>query len=727
MRCGVLSSLVCCAIVFGLLGCSSPSEVAAPDVKVFESALEGLERVRDEVIGAEGAASEWRDAVVFEGGREHRLALGGMGEAGLLRLGVRSARGDADIAYEVTALGQVLGSGSVGARNPWTDLHLPLPGLVSPTDGYTVTLRSDGTFWVSTVERFPATAPSTPVVVFLIDTLRQDHLGCYGYERPTSPNLDAFAKDAIVCTQLVPSSSWTRPSVASLLTSTYPERHGAQDRGARIREETPWITEPLEAAGYETHGINTNVNLLPMWGFSDPFQRYVDLDSANWVVNHDAEAVEKALGTLQQIGKRPLFMYVHTLSPHEPFDPPEPYRSRFVKNRYPGTVEQQLQAETVDLYDGEIARIDELFGKLMGFMRRSGMYDSSLIIVLSDHGEELYERGVRGHGISLYEEQLRVPLLIKLPKNRLAGTRHEGLIEMVDIAPTILEVLGLPAYAPFEGRSVLAELSGGASPDRVGYASLHLDAASMRAAKTTQRKYILDLVADEQMWFDLAVDPAEVTPLSEAPEGDPGLEQYAAYRSSVGTSGLHVLVTHDSSEALEVSVSLTHARVGEHELLYPDSLSTVSTTQETLTADLTFPEFENADRASAQWEQGLESDSILKNILKLHKDSLKSEQNHALLIVPAALDDTARLRVEVSGVPVELESVFVGGDHAQRALDGEAILLSDVIASSNRFDAASLPRRFGVYVWYVPSAENIDDAALPDDVREALEGLGYLN
>jgi len=299
------------------------------------------------------------------------------------------------------------------------------------------------------------TSGSLPnVVIYLVDTLRADHLGLYGYERDTSPMLDRWAAGAVVFERAYAPSSWTRPSIVSLLSGLDPIRHGVEDRLDVVPEDVRLLSEHLQARGYATFAAVTNPNVLPEWGFGRGFEFFEDLDAAGHGARADAvtDWVVTRLDTLTR--RRPFFLYLHLLDPHAPYDPPPPFDDRYPRS-------PALPADrSIGRYDGEVAFVDAEFGRLLGALARQGLADDTLLIFVSDHGEELMEHGSMGHGYSLFEEVVRVPLVMHLPRGARAGTRVAAPVSLVDVVPTVLSRLGLPPAPDVDGRDLSPLLDG---------------------------------------------------------------------------------------------------------------------------------------------------------------------------------------------------------------------------------------------------------------------------
>lgn len=591
-----------------------------------------------------------------------------------------------------------------GASSRWGDYRLDLPAADKPGSRYYLAVDAETSVWLAPCEVVSGEPTQPNVLIVLIDTLRLDHLGCYGYARDTSPHIDAFARDAVTFTQLMPQSSWTKPSVGSLLTSVYPQVHGAEDRPDVLREGLPSIATELARHGYACQGLVTNANILPLFGFGAGFERFVDVDASDTVNCDDAKVIDKAIAAAAHLDGRPWFLYVHLMGPHDPYDPPHGYGAKFRQDAYPDTEAGKRQS-AVDLYDGEIRYSDAQVGRLLQALRAQGQYDNTVIIVVSDHGEEFWEHGGTGHGKTLYEEVLRVPLLIKLPNSAQAGTRSGTLVEMIDLAPTVLELAGCAPTAQFAGTSFSALLQGGEVPGEPGYASLvNLD-KSIRTAKTIERKYIHNVAAHWERWYNLREDPLEQHPV-EAP--DALMQSLAVLTRGVavrGSQGLHILMTCGNAPRRVVG-TLRGPALGAHEVDYYDWKN--ETTREG--GALTF-----------SWQTHHANDATFER--KLWHGRL-AEQDNAHLRADLPADAEFTLSIQVDGEPAPPEVVHLGQDGA--ALGAEPLKPLDLLAGPDQFDPAGLPREFGIYVWYVADTGKLNPENIKGETRQVLEALGYL-
>jgi arylsulfatase A-like enzyme/uncharacterized membrane protein YbhN (UPF0104 family) len=318
------------------------------------------------------------------------------------------------------------------------------------------------------------------VLVIVVDTLRADALPAYGHETGSTPHLDAFAKDAIRFDQFFTNSSWTRPSFASILTGRFASSHNVMSKSDALSDELVTMPEALQGAGFHTAGFVTNYNVAPFFNFHQGFDEYTYLEP-DYVLGADDTAsklllvqslrrvVEKLRGAqpglayqdaetvngavfqwLEGKPPSPFFLFVAYMDPHDPYFV-HPYQgegfSRAAKQHPDPSEAPRLRA----LYDGEITYWDGHFGKLVADLRRRGLYDDMTIVVTSDHGEEFMDHGGFWHGTTLYDEQVRVPLFLKLPRNERGGTVVGHWAQSVDLMPSLLTMNGVKVPEGVQG------------------------------------------------------------------------------------------------------------------------------------------------------------------------------------------------------------------------------------------------------------------------------------
>ena len=310
------------------------------------------------------------------------------------------------------------------------------------------------------------------VLVYLVDTLRADHLGCYGYERDTSPNLDALAADGALFERCYAQAPWTRPSVATLFVGLIYSFHGATKISGLVPElET--MAEHFLASGYQTAGFISNAQIHSKGlNFEQGFTQFVAIED-ELGASRAHSVHERVLPWLEQYRDAPFFLYVHTLDPHAKYDPPEETLGAFGSNQYEGRLTPKLtgsknladaspltdeEFEYVRaLYDEEILYSDLEFGRLIARMKELDLYENTTIIVLSDHGEEFYEHGDWGHGGRLWQSLLHVPLIVKpAGEDRLRGLRVDDDVRLIDLYPTLSDLCDLGETGhPLHGVSLL--------------------------------------------------------------------------------------------------------------------------------------------------------------------------------------------------------------------------------------------------------------------------------
>ena len=291
------------------------------------------------------------------------------------------------------------------------------------------------------------------IILVLVDALRADHLGAYGYERNTTPVLDRFARENVLFTRAVSASNWTPASIASMFTGLYATSHGmvppvhnaatAHLLSVRLSQNFDTLAEILKRGGYQTAAVITNPWLKKEFDYAQGFDTYKSMkrSSANTVTESATRILAKLLKK-----KAPFFLYLHYLDPHEPYEPPPPYNLLFQGPLRNGRHSAEIE-ETSGLYDGEIRFADMEIGKFFEELRRLNLYKDAFIIVVADHGEQLGERGYLGHGDRLYAEETHIPLIMKSGESP-----HEvrETVSNIDIFPTIIGAahIAIPADTP---------------------------------------------------------------------------------------------------------------------------------------------------------------------------------------------------------------------------------------------------------------------------------------
>lgn len=469
-----------------------------------------------------------------------------------IQVEVATARGEATRLYQGTV---------AGLADTTVELTTPQDGLsrlvvrALPASSPSRSVRTISFTLPDDFLRLEPSSSATPgekphVFVYLVDTLRADALAPYGGRAEVAPAMTAFGKDGVVYRNARTASSWTLPSVVSILTGAYPFLHHVMRGNIRFDSEAlPGMGRLLADAGYRTVGISQSFVASEAFGIDGDFEEFFLNDQLNGRELRSPLARSFLVQWLyhSRPDDAPVFAYLHTVDPHAPYAPPAAYRhlaesapGELAPERYSPSVfmKEGLAERTAEvahleaLYMGEVQFADAEFGRFVLTLRHLGLYDSSLVILLSDHGEEFAEHGGFDHGRTLYEEQLQVPLLVKYPGGRGAGSTSDLPVSTVDILPTVLSVAGagtaglsrhgvdLASFlAPEEAsgrRGIFAQVNPAPGP--------HAGEVDLRALSVDDLKCIQNLDGVDQFgapapeWsvFDLSRDPEEHFPL------DPG-------------------------------------------------------------------------------------------------------------------------------------------------------------------------------------------------------------
>jgi arylsulfatase A-like enzyme len=402
-------------------------------------------------------------------------------------------------------------------------------------------------FWFNPV-LYPKGKSRRQVILISVDTLRADHLSCYGYERPTSPYLDALATESALFVNVYAPSPWTLPSHVSMLTGLNTVRHQVNREDQRMNPELMTLAELLKTNNFFCSAFTGGGFVSSAFGFADGFDSYYERADEIYL-DHAAELCFRDVARWIEFNKdRDFFLFIHTYQPHDPYVSPLPYKTRFLSEQARWThlnlmgylggksgifnpLSQEERQNIIDLYDGEILYTDEgLIGPLLATLKEMSLFDQTMIIFTSDHGEEFFDHHGWGHGHSLYDELLKVPLLIKFPDKKFRGRRIENIVSLVDIVPTVLDELRIGwSKSNIDGRSLVPLLTGKEKEHRtfladVGENILNLHLPRKMAMNEGTFKFIVNkyLSQEEKDFFqfppvpvkmlelfDLSVDPLE--------------------------------------------------------------------------------------------------------------------------------------------------------------------------------------------------------------------------
>ena len=356
------------------------------------------------------------------------------------------------------------------------------------------------------------------IVLITLDTTRADRMGFLGSDRGLTPNLDALARQSVVFLRAYAQVPLTTPSHAAILTGTYPQFNHLSDLGMPLASDLPYLPELLHRSGYATAAFVGTMILDPEGLAAAGFQRGFDRYDAGFhqrrpgedryqsVERRAGEVVDRALAWIRTRQGGPFFLWVHVYDAHDPYDPPEPYKSRYAAQPY----------------DGEIAYTDSAMGKLLNGLRARGSYENTLIAVMADHGEAFGEHGELRHGIFLYDETIHVPLLVKFPRQRSGGVTVAGRVRLVDVAPTLLREARVAIPAAMQGEALQSLVKpaksagqevaagGAAAPERPAYAETDYAqrAFGWGALQSWRAGKYLYVQAPKRELYDQASDPS---------------------------------------------------------------------------------------------------------------------------------------------------------------------------------------------------------------------------
>ena len=343
------------------------------------------------------------------------------------------------------------------------------------------------------------------IILITLDTVRADRMGFLGSQKGLTPHLDAVAKQGVVFERAYSQAPITPVSHATILTGTFPQFHGVRNFGDRLPASVPLISDVLHGQGYHTAAFVSSIILDPKNGFASGFERGFDVYDAGFHRQKTGEKREasmqrrgevtlgRALDWLEKNKSGPFFLWLHLWDAHDPYSPPEPFKTKFATTPY----------------NGCIAYVDATVEKLFDYLRKQGLYDGAVIAIAADHGESLGEHGELTHSIFLYDSTIHVPLVLKLPGNRSAGARVTATASLVDLAPTLLESIAVAAPPAMQGRSLLPLIGNAQAGDRpsvaVGdHSERSFGWSALVSMRTNQELYVR---APRPELYETATDP----------------------------------------------------------------------------------------------------------------------------------------------------------------------------------------------------------------------------
>jgi arylsulfatase A-like enzyme/Tfp pilus assembly protein PilF len=364
--------------------------------------------------------------------------------------------------------------------------------------------------YISDIETLlrPLDVSELNILFLTLDTTRADHLGCYGYNRVETPNIDRLAETGILFKNAICQVPLTLPSHCSIFTGTYPFYHGVRDNGGFYLEpDRTTLAEVLRAHGMATSAFVGAFVVDSRWGLDQGIDYYYDnFDFAKYktisldsVQREGGEVIRAFFEWFEENYQKRFFSWIHLYDPHTPYEPPEPYKTRYSTRPWA-------------LYDGEIAYVDELIGKVLDKLSERNILEKTLIAIVGDHGESLGEHGENAHGFFIYDASLSVPLIFRVPSSKLEGRKINECVETIDIMPTLLQILGFPLPQEVQGKSLLPLiLDKNPGQERFAYSETyysryHYGWSELKSLQNSRYKFIL---APRPEFYDIINDPAE--------------------------------------------------------------------------------------------------------------------------------------------------------------------------------------------------------------------------
>lgn len=353
--------------------------------------------------------------------------------------------------------------------------------------------------------------PAVPqnIMLITIDSLRADHLGCYGYKRNTTPNIDALAQKATRFENAYSPSSWTQPSIASLFTSLHPRDHGIRTLGDTLGDRFVTLAEHLKQNGYDTQAFVSLLLMKPQFGYCQGFDDcdYSVIEGrSEHAISTSREITDKTIDYLKHHREKPFFCWTYYYDPHfnylvhkgHVFEPPEGI---------------DILDPDVEPYDSEIAFTDHHIGRLLKKMKKMGLLRNTIVVIAADHGEEFNDHHWKYHGHTVYQELVHIPLIIYTPG--IAPGAVDETVTVMDIAPTLLQLLNLSLPEQYAGHAIPVVSGSFAPPSPQAVFFETFNQAQWYGAKIGKWKLVYNLELDKRRLFDLEQDPTEQLDLQE--------------------------------------------------------------------------------------------------------------------------------------------------------------------------------------------------------------------
>jgi choline-sulfatase len=554
------------------------------------------------------------------------------------------------------------------------------------------------------------------VVLIVIDALRPDHLGCYGYARPTSPVIDRLADTGILFETAVAAAPWTKTSFSSFLTSLYPFEHGVVGWESIMPDSIITLSEVLHDHGYNTMAL---VNML---GITDRFKVLKGTDQVSAAAKYKRDAAKATDDAIEIMAgsPEPYFILIHYFDTHWPYRPPmkyvdmirdesdaQPFASgRPFADRDGGAIPPEVKQREVTMYDGCIRYVDDNVARLVGFLDESGARDRTVLMITADHGEAFWEHGYGSHGHTVYDEEIRVPLILNNRVRYPEGRRIEDQVSLVDLVPTIVDLTGAQDGAYREGRNLNDLVDTGRARRREGAflpADLELSESTLRKAPDTKGirrndwKLILEPATSIVQLYDLRDDPGET-------------ENVWGKGGALGDSLLRLVMQVPGSS------------VGGWRLGFVEG-----TTAAAFSASARLgrgQKFAAVERLVSGGDFNLE---ISADSTSFHVEvSPKGQQIILFSTVPEEAPVRFEFDVEGEGAP---SPIHVGHEAGRKAGDVFTLKPEEAYAVAETFDDLRRQGDAGACVWWLPGSREArtgETTRLSPEEKQRLKALGYI-
>jgi arylsulfatase A-like enzyme len=701
------------AAALGFACCGRPPDRVAVErsfVERLDDDAEGIGRLDGVALSSRGGFEvrsvaihgDRRPALILEAPGSVRLRSEGV-EAPFLDFALAVRPTDASIAIEISASGERLHQESWVRERAWVERRVDLARFSGEPVDLELSFAGDDAEVILAHPRIlgRSRVRRPNVVVYVVDCLRADHVGAYGYPLGTTPNLDALADDGVLLSNLTSCAPWTKPSTACLFTSLLPTFHQARTVDDALARERTTVAEVFRDAGYSTVAWVANPVIDPrVFFFDQGFDRWVDLRSFDERARreniHDietdaAEITRRVVPWLEEHRKETFFLYLHSLDLHFGYQPRPPFDAKFVSRDSTG-LERDRQ-----LYDNELAYNDAEIGKLVAELKRLGLYDDTLLFVTSDHGEEFGEHGATRHGKTLFQQALHIPGILKLPDSRHRGRRPGALASNIDAAPTLLALAGVDVPEEFQGRSLLDVIEKNvARTDRRVFSEVVAPNFVSYAVRDQRYKHVKTLVPDlSASLFDLEADPGETRNLlAETPPEAAGLVSELERFIQLGQQGMHLLVMGtEPGNVVRVTLE-TDAKIA------------------------------SAIRFSIATGDVFEQSPGGQEVTLRFVSDARPRQ---VVVQTSPPGSPLRLQVSSNDRPIPESEIKLGasGDTPAGPLP---VVLSPAALAVTADEAQNLlqQNRAGVWAWYVGRGGDDHRVELDEDIRRVLKSLGYI-